>query len=71
MPSEAYYVFLKKVLTPARLQHSRGVQEMMGELSAIYRLDDEMAQTAGLLHDAAKDLAPKEIQKISSVNYFL
>ncbi|MFN8382328.1 MAG: bis(5'-nucleosyl)-tetraphosphatase (symmetrical) YqeK [Anaerolineales bacterium] len=58
---ENYLGFLEKALTPARLQHSLGVMEVMQELSAIYSLDPEQAMTAGLLHDAAKDL-PHEQQ---------
>lgn len=52
-----YLSFLEKVLTPARLQHSLGVMQVMKELSSIYCLDLEQAMTAGLLHDAAKDLS--------------
>lgn len=51
---------LKAALTPARLRHSLGVMQMMGELAEVYGLDQEQALTAGLLHDAAKDFAPEE-----------
>lgn len=51
-----YLPFLEKVLTPGRLAHSLGVMQVMGELADFYRLDREQALTAGILHDAAKDL---------------
>ena len=59
-----YLPFLKRVLTPARLQHSLGVMQVMGELAKIYALDEESALTAGLLHDAAKDLPVESIEQI-------
>ncbi|RPJ42795.1 MAG: HD domain-containing protein [Chloroflexi bacterium] len=58
-----YTIFLTNILTPARLQHSQGVMQVMGELAEIYGLDREVAMTAGLLHDAAKDLSPEEQQR--------
>lgn len=54
---EKYFEFLKNSLSPARLQHSLGVMQVMKELSPIYSLDLTQAMTAGLLHDAAKDLS--------------
>lgn len=48
--------FLEEVLTPSRLAHSLGVMQVMGELAEIYQLDQEKALTAGILHDAGKDL---------------
>jgi predicted HD superfamily hydrolase involved in NAD metabolism len=48
--------FLKSLLTPSRLQHSLGVMRVMAELTPIYSLDRVQAMTAGLLHDAARDL---------------
>jgi predicted HD superfamily hydrolase involved in NAD metabolism len=56
MDNHPYYPFLESVLTPARLLHSLGVMQVMGELAEVYGLDQEMARTIGLLHDAAKDL---------------
>jgi predicted HD superfamily hydrolase involved in NAD metabolism len=61
---EHYISFLKKVLTPSRLQHSLGVMQVMGELTDVYALDREKAITAGLLHDAGKDLPPAQQQQI-------
>jgi len=52
-----YIRFLEKVLTPSRLAHSLGVMQVMGELAEIYHLDGDKALTAGILHDAGKDLS--------------
>jgi len=54
-----YLPFLEGLLTSSRLQHSLGVMEVMADLAAIYSLDRGRAMKAGLLHDAARDLAPK------------
>ena len=63
MLDQAHYIsFLEKVLTPNRLAHSLGVMQVMGELAEIYQLDRDQALTAGILHDAGKDL-PVEKQK--------
>ncbi|MEW5873162.1 MAG: bis(5'-nucleosyl)-tetraphosphatase (symmetrical) YqeK [Chloroflexota bacterium] len=55
-PYATYLSFLERVLTPPRLRHSLGVMQVMVELAQVYALDAEQARTAGLLHDAAKDL---------------
>jgi predicted HD superfamily hydrolase involved in NAD metabolism len=59
-----YKTFLEQVLTPGRLLHSLGVMQVMAELTPIYSLDPEKALLAGLLHDAAKDLPPEQVQQI-------
>lgn len=51
---------LEAALTPARLRHSLGVMQVMGDLAEVYGLNAEQAMTAGLLHDAAKDFTPEE-----------
>lgn len=51
-----YISFLQSHLTPQRLDHSLRVMRVMAELAPVYALDAEQAMTAGLLHDAAKDL---------------
>ena len=61
---DRYHLFLKRVLTPARLKHSLGVMQVMGELAEIYPLDPHQARLAGLLHDAAKDLPQEQIDQI-------
>jgi predicted HD superfamily hydrolase involved in NAD metabolism len=55
-----YLPFLERVLTPRRLAHSLGVMQVMGDLADVYALDREQALTAGILHDAAKDLPVEE-----------
>lgn len=62
MPPREYFAFLENILTPARLQHSLGVMQVMADLADVYDL--ELAQTAGLLHDAAKDLPPEQWERI-------
>jgi predicted HD superfamily hydrolase involved in NAD metabolism len=57
---DRYLSFLERVLTPKRFQHSIGVMQVMGELAKVYSLDRDKAVLAGLLHDAAKDLAPAQ-----------
>jgi predicted HD superfamily hydrolase involved in NAD metabolism len=59
-----YTPFLEQVLTPGRLRHSFGVMQVMGELTPIYAPDSEKALLTGLLHDAAKDLPPEQVQQI-------
>lgn len=61
---DIYLEFLKTVITVARLRHSLGVMQVMAELSVVYQLDKEEALTAGLLHDAAKDLSPQEWEAV-------
>lgn len=54
---DRYIPFLDGVLTPGRLAHSLGVMQVMGELAEVYQLDREQALTAGILHDAGKELS--------------
>lgn len=61
---DRYHQFLGRVLTPARLKHSFGVMQVMGELAEIYHLETHQARAAGLLHDAAKDLSQNQIDQI-------
>ena len=60
MRIDHYLSFLTQVLTPKRLQHSIGVMQVMEELAEVYALDRDTAVLVGLLHDAAKDLAPAQ-----------
>jgi predicted HD superfamily hydrolase involved in NAD metabolism len=60
MRVDRYLSFLDQVLTPRRFQHSLGVMQVMEELSKVYALDRDRAVLIGLLHDAAKDLAPAQ-----------
>lgn len=53
---KTYISYLQSKLSPARFKHSLGVMRVMEDLTSIYELDGKQATTAGLLHDAAKDL---------------
>lgn len=64
MPRTHYTQFLEQVLTPSRLTHCLGVMQVMDDLAEVYDLDREQALTAGLLHDAAKDLSPAQQQQM-------
>ena len=64
MPQAHYIKFIQHVNTPKRLQHSLGVMQVMGELAGVYGLDQDQAETAGILHDAAKDLSPELIARL-------
>lgn len=67
-----YLSFLKRSLTPQRLQHSVGVMSVMGDLAEIYSLDWTQATCAGLLHDAAKDLTVErqlELAKEANIKF--
>lgn len=64
LSTDHYLPFLKRVLTPKRLEHSLGVMQVMGELAPVYDLDREKALITGLLHDAAKDLDPTQQKEI-------
>jgi len=59
MNLERYRAFAQKVLTPQRFQHSVDVTQVMEDLTPIYGLDPEIAQTIGLLHDVGKELDAK------------
>ncbi len=47
---------LKEMLSEKRLKHSLGVSKLAKSLAKHYRLDEEMAERAGLLHDIAKEI---------------
>ena len=64
MVTHRYLPFLERMLTPKRLQHSLGVMQIMDDLSDVYGLDREKAQTVGLLHDAAKELEPPQQMRL-------
>jgi predicted HD superfamily hydrolase involved in NAD metabolism len=52
-----YLPFLQRLVSQARLEHSLGVMNVMGELAQIYGLDPDQSFATGLLHDAARDLS--------------
>lgn len=51
---------LKKMLTPARYEHSLRVAEEAKHLASRYQYDEKKAYLAGLIHDIAKDLTEEE-----------
>lgn len=51
---------LKKMLTPARYEHSLRVAEEAKHLASHYQYDEKKAYLAGLIHDIAKDLTEEE-----------
>jgi predicted HD superfamily hydrolase involved in NAD metabolism len=55
-------------LTPRRFTHSLGVMEVMGDLAAIYNLDETAALTAGILHDIAKEFTPEDLLRWADEN---
>ena len=59
---------LSKVLKPGRFAHSLSVAETSFRLAGIHGLDTLRAAQAGLLHDCAKHLSLKEMQKIAVEN---
>lgn len=61
---DAHLPRLAPLLTPPRLQHSLAVMAEMTALAPLYALDPVQAAAAGLLHDAARDLAPERQLKI-------
>ncbi|MBN1992324.1 MAG: bis(5'-nucleosyl)-tetraphosphatase (symmetrical) YqeK [Anaerolineae bacterium] len=62
---KTYLPFLQHHLSPPRLQHSLNVMGIMQELAQIYSLNPTQAMTAGLLHDAAKDLSPTQLLNLA------
>jgi predicted HD superfamily hydrolase involved in NAD metabolism len=58
--------YLEQTLSPARFTHSLGVMGVMEELAPVYGLHPEKARAAGLLHDAAKELAPDRQAQIEA-----
>ena len=62
---ELYSRFLRATVTPRRYRHSTDVMNVMADLSAIYTLDTTQAMTAGLLHDAARDLPFADLLRLA------
>ncbi len=52
---------LQSMLKPKRYRHSLGVAESAVELAKRHGVDENKAYTAGLLHDAAKNLSDDEM----------
>ena len=71
--------FLRKYLGEPKLSHCISTANFMNENALIFKIDEEKAYIAGLLHDLAKDLDDNEVIKLSkefkkkdiiTVNYF-
>ena len=54
--NEEFKIILKEQLTEKRYIHSLNVADSAKELASIYGADEEKAYTAGLVHDACKDM---------------
>lgn len=65
MDFDPYLAYLTQRLTPARLQHSLGVMQVMDMLAPIYGLDPIAAHIAGLAHDAGKELPLAQMEAIA------
>lgn len=50
-----YTAHLKEKLTEKRFEHSLNVADSSKELARLYGYDEEIAYTAGLIHDCCKD----------------
>jgi predicted HD superfamily hydrolase involved in NAD metabolism len=70
MADNPYLIYLAQRLTPARLQHSLGVMQVMEQLAPIYGLDPTTARLAGLTHYAAKELPLAQMIEIAQMNHF-
>ena len=56
---------LRGMMNPHRFQHTMGVRKEAIRLAAIHGLPIQRAALAGLLHDCAKGMSLKEMQKIA------
>ena len=70
MTIDPYLSYLTQHLTPARIQHSLGVMQVMEQLAPIYELNPTTARLAGLAHDAAKELPPPQMIEIARMMHF-
>jgi len=55
---------LKEMLSEERLEHSVNTSKIARELAIKYNCDVDKAEVAGLLHDCAKDLDCKTLEKM-------
>ena len=70
MTFDPYLTYVAQRLTPARMQHSLGVMQVMDALAPIYGLDPTAAHIAGLAHDAGKDLPLERMFEIAQAINF-
>lgn len=52
---------LAKTLSPARYRHSIEVMHLACKLAGIYGVEPDLAVIAGLLHDVAREIAPRDL----------
>ncbi|MBC8061106.1 MAG: bis(5'-nucleosyl)-tetraphosphatase (symmetrical) YqeK [Clostridiaceae bacterium] len=57
--------YLKKNLTIKRYEHSLAVRDSAVLLAKKYKVDEDKARLAGLIHDCAKDLKDEEILNLA------
>lgn len=66
--NEEILEWLKNNLNEERYIHSLGTAECAKELALRYKLDEEKAYTAGLLHDCAKCFSNEKLKEIIDKN---
>jgi HD superfamily phosphohydrolase YqeK len=71
MTFDRYHAYLTQRLSPARLQHSLGVMQVMDTLAPLYGLDPAAAHIAGLVHDAGKELPMEQMLEIAQNEFSL
>jgi len=52
---------LAKTLSPARYRHSTAVMRLARKLAGIYGVEPDLAVVAGLLHDVAREIEPRNL----------
>ena len=62
---ERVLAWLADNVSPRRLQHILGVEQMSIQLARCHQLDEEKAAKAGLMHDLAKFFPAKKLLKIA------
>lgn len=58
--------WLQENVSPSRIEHILGVEQMSLELARHYQLDTAKAAEAGLLHDLAKYFPPQKLLQIAT-----
>jgi predicted HD superfamily hydrolase involved in NAD metabolism len=62
---ERVLAWLADNVSAHRLQHILGVEAMCIKLACLYRVDEEKAATAGLMHDLAKFFKPQRLLEMA------
>ncbi|MDT8902233.1 bis(5'-nucleosyl)-tetraphosphatase (symmetrical) YqeK [Anaeroselena agilis] len=66
--TDKMFAQLTKVLSPKRLEHSRGVSETAAVLAAKYGADVGKARLAGLLHDCARGMPSNILLQVAAAS---